>query len=208
MRGDWSAEGGDRIERDPARHQLLLRAKAGERDALEELCRNSWGSIYRFVAQRCDSTAEAEDMTQSVFLRALSSLADFEDRGIPFEAYLFRTARNLLVDRWRSSSHRTISLTALSDDSTLLQMPTVVNAVEDRHELTRAFTRLSADHQQILRMRLVEGRTSAEVATLIGSTAPAVRQMQVRAVSALRAAMEGPRQRPVPETTKRKDLTP
>jgi RNA polymerase sigma-70 factor (ECF subfamily) len=208
MRGDWSAEGGNRIERDPAGHQLLLRAKAGERDALEELCRNSWGPIYRFLAQRCDSAAEAEDMTQSVFLRALTSLADFEDRGIPFEAYLFRTARNLLVDRWRSSSHTTISLTALSDDSTLLQMPTVADAIEDRHELTRAFIRLSADHQQILRMRLVEGRTSAEVATLIGSTAPAVRQMQVRAVSALRAAMEGPRQQPVSETTKRKDLTP
>jgi RNA polymerase sigma-70 factor (ECF subfamily) len=209
MPGDWSAEGGGGVSNKPTDHQLVLRAQAGEEEALEELCRASWKSIYRFVAQRCSNSAEAEDLTQSVYLRALSSLPTFQDRGIPFEAYLFRTARNLLVDRWRAASSRSISFTVISEDDARGHVEEhVADLVEDRNELLRAFDRLSPAHQQVLRLRLVEGRSSAEVATMIDSTPTAVRQMQVRAVSALRAAMERPLPRPGPEHVKRKDPAP
>jgi RNA polymerase sigma-70 factor (ECF subfamily) len=208
MPGDWSAEGGGGVTDEPTDHRLILRAQAGEEEALDELCRASWKSIYRFVAQRCSSAAEAEDLTQSVFLRALSSLPTFQDRGIPFEAYLFRTARNLLVDRWRAASSRSISFTAISEDGRGHVQEPVADFVDDRDELLRAFDQLSPAHQQVLRLRLVEGRSSAEVATMIDSTPPAVRQMQVRAVSALRAAMEQPLPRPGPEHVKRKDPAP
>lgn len=209
MPGDWSAEGGGGLSDRPTDPRLVLRAEAGEKEALEELCRSSWKSIYRFVSQRCDSTAEAEDLTQTVYLRALSSRPLFQDRGIPFEAYLFRTARNLLVDRWRAAASRSISFTAISEDDGRghVQEP-LADLVEDRDELLRAFGQLTPAHQQVLHLRLIEGRSSAEVATMIGSTPPAVRQMQVRALSALRAAMERPRPTPGPEHVKRKDPAP
>jgi len=209
MPGDWSADGGgtggERMD-----YRLILRAKAGEREALETLCRASWKPIYRFVAQRCSSAADAEDLTQSVFLRALSSLPAFEDRGVPFEAYLFRTARNLLVDRWRAATTSSIQLTSLSeDDSSLLDQGPMADVVEDRDELLKAFHQLSPSHQQVLRLRLIEGRSSTEVASLLDSTPPAIRQMQVRAVSALRSAMKlKPPQPSDPEIARSKDPAP
>ena len=74
MPGDWSADGLPGASQENTDRGLILRAKAGEQEALEMLCQASWKPIYRFVAQRCSSAADAEDLTQSVFLRALSSL--------------------------------------------------------------------------------------------------------------------------------------
>ncbi len=157
---DSSGEGGPEQQLPDPR--LLARARSGERDALEELCRNSWKPIYRFVLHRCDNTAEAEDLTQSVFLRALSALPGFEDRGIPFDAYLFRTARNLLVDRWRSAAVRPSSIVGISDEL-VADHPSnrFDDSVDERNELLDVFDRLSPAHREVLRLRLIEGHTSA-----------------------------------------------
>ena len=155
-----------------------------------ELCTRLLEPIYRLIARSCESQSEAEDLTQTVFLRVLTSLPTYEERGIPFEAYLFRTARNLLSDRWRAGPNRVLLSDALDDHAPFELAPDDVVAIrEQRRILQLAFNQLSSRHQRVLRLRLIDGRSSVEVAELLGSTGPAVRQMQVRAVAALRDAV-------------------
>ena len=181
--------------------ELIARASQGDAEALDELCRLTWKPVYRLMVRGCGSRGEAEDLTQSVFLRVLTALPGSEERGVPFEAYLYRVARHVLIDRWRAVPGGAMPLESMDDQVSSDPGPEhLADLGEQRRDLLLAFAQLSADHQQILRLRLLEGKTSPEVATLLGSTAPAVRQMQVRAVAALRDAVGR-----VADSTVRKD---
>jgi RNA polymerase sigma-70 factor, ECF subfamily len=169
---------------------LIQRARAGEQVALETLCRLTWKPVYRLMARSAESSTEAEDLTQTVFLRVLTSLPAYEERGLPFEAYLFRAARNLLSDRWRAGTNRLVSLDLLEDPPSDEPGPEQAADVEEQRRLLgTAFNQLSSRHQEVLRLRLIDGKSSLEVADLLGSTGQAVRQLQVRAVAALRQAV-------------------
>jgi RNA polymerase sigma-70 factor, ECF subfamily len=169
---------------------LLRRARAGDLQALDELCRQCWKPVYRFLARLTQDPAEAEDLTQEVFLRAVRSLSRFEDRGLPFTSYLLQIARNLARDRWRARPTRFVVTADLPERPITGPGPEGL-AVESarRQALVSALDRLAPDHRTVLRLRILEGRSTSEVATIIGRSQPAVRQLQVRALAALRAAL-------------------
>jgi RNA polymerase sigma-70 factor (ECF subfamily) len=82
---------------------VVERARAGERGAIALLYRQHAPRLQRFFLARLAGRPEqAEDLTAEVFLRALERLDGYECRGLPFEAWLFRIARNLLVDHQRA----------------------------------------------------------------------------------------------------------
>lgn len=167
--------------------ELLRAARAGDEQALGELCRLCWRPIYRSLARYTSDAAEVEDMTQEVFLRALRSLPRFEDRGLPFSVYLLRIAANLARDRWRSLPARPVVAADMPEGSAPAEAAEEV-AVENerRRALIGALDRLSPDHRAVLRMRILEGRSTREVAALTHRNEPAVRQLQARALAALR----------------------
>jgi RNA polymerase sigma-70 factor (ECF subfamily) len=169
---------------------LLAAARSGDDRALDALCRRNWKPVFRSFARFTDSPAEAEDLTQEVFLRALRSLPRFEDRGLPFAAYLLRIADNLARDRWRAGSRRPVVVSELPDGVAPEPGPDHLALDGDRRDaLQAALDILSPDHRAVLRLRILEGRSTAEVARLIHRSPPAVRQLQVRALNALRAAL-------------------
>jgi RNA polymerase sigma-70 factor (ECF subfamily) len=169
---------------------LLLRVRAGDQRALDELCRRCWRPVYRSLARFTRNPAEAEDLTQDVFLRALRSLPQFEDRGLPFTSYLLQIAHNLARDRWRAGPARLVVTADVPERAVAGPGPESL-AVESarRQALLAALDRLAPDHRAVLRLRILEGRSTSEVATLIRRSQPAVRQLQVRALTALRAAL-------------------
>ena len=71
---------------------LVRRAASGDRGAIERLCLQNWRQVYRSFARYATDPAEAEDLTQEVFLRALPALPRFVDQGVPYRAYLLRIA--------------------------------------------------------------------------------------------------------------------
>src|SRR5437868_15359217 len=81
--------------------ELLSRARRGDQRALEELCRREWRPVYAIAYHAVGNVADAQDLTQEVFLRALQALDRYEERGIPFQAYLATIARNLVRNRAR-----------------------------------------------------------------------------------------------------------
>ena len=179
--------------RDPIADPLSL-ARAGDRDALNRLCHENWLPVYRSVARWASTPAEAEDLTQDVFVRAIQSIGSYRgvDPGNQYRAYLLRISRNLAIDRWRARQAAGAPCQAISD-ADLPRYPdpdagpeaTVIS--RDEHErLLAALDRLPDAYSDVLRQRVLCGRTAAEVGALTGQTANAVRQLQFRAMTALR----------------------
>lgn len=170
--------------------QLLTRAQRGDQCALEELCRREWRPVYGVVYQAVGNPADAQDMTQEVFLRALKSLDRYQQTGAPFHAYLATIARNMVRDRWR------LKVPALIDIDAAHELPSPSAGPEEsalssaeRERLTRGLATLPPDYQTVIRLRILEGRPTADVARLMNRNAAAVRQLQHRAIVMLRARL-------------------
>jgi RNA polymerase sigma-70 factor (ECF subfamily) len=169
---------------------LLSLARSGDRGALEALCRRNWKPVYRSFARYTQDPAEAEDLTQEVFLRALRALPQFTDRGVPYTAYLLRIAANLARDRWRAGPARVVPVGEVPERPSGGRGPDdLAIDGERRAALLSALDQLGADQRAVIRLRILEGRTASEVGFLTNRSSAAVRQMQARAVAALRAAL-------------------
>ena len=144
--------------------------------------------MYAYIVRRVGNRAETEDLTSEVFHQALANLKRFEWRGIPFAAWLFRIAANLISDRWQKSGRE------VCDDSGLesaQSSPAAIEEVERRATLFRLVNTLPAEQQRVVVLRFVEQKSIKEVAKEIRKTEGAVKQLQFRALSNLRAHMEG-----------------
>ncbi len=167
---------------------LVQRAKQGDRAALDALCQREWKPVYAIAYRALRNVSEAQDLTQEVFLRALRSLPRYEETGAPFRAYLATIARNLIRDRWRKHRPQIVELdlAATLPDTTDLPEDRALQNV-DRDNLRRALRLLSDDHQLVLRLRINDGLSAAEAGQVMGRSPSAIRQLQYRAMLALRA---------------------
>jgi RNA polymerase sigma factor (sigma-70 family) len=87
-----------------ADERLLVEAAQKDPARFAELYENNFERVYAYVVRRVGDRAETEGLTSEVFHHALANLQKFEWRGIPFAAWLFRIAANLISDRWQRSS--------------------------------------------------------------------------------------------------------
>ena len=165
---------------------LVQAAKAGDAAAFGELYERYRDAIYRFCLARTGTSHDAEDLTSDVFVKALNSIDRYQDRGLPFAAFLYRIARNAAIDRSRTLKQ------PLSVDG-LLQEPASKQNVEleavfavEKSILMDALTKLKSEHRDVVVMRFIEGYSALEVAQLLGKTEGAIRTLQHRALERLR----------------------
>jgi RNA polymerase sigma-70 factor (ECF subfamily) len=173
---------------------LVLRAIRRDSAAYGILYETHLDRVYRYVYYRVGSTAEAEDLTEQVFLKAWEAIERYEARGVPFIAWLYRLAHNLVVDHYRAR-RPTMPL----EDVAEAEEPgaNTLDAVEselDAEEVRLAVRKLSPEHQQLIVLRFVEGMSHAEVAQITGKTEGATRVVQYRALQSLAKAMQGERE--------------
>ncbi len=174
---------------------LIPRAQQGDEKAVEALFRREWMPVYRLLYRSLGNRQEAEDLTQEVFIRALSALDRYEQTSTPFAGYLNVVARNLLRDRWRQ---RGLSLTALVDaehvHSAAEGPERLVLAGDERARVDDLLASLPPDHQQVIRLRVIEGRSTDDVARIMQRSPGAIRVLQHRAIAMLRTQLrEGTR---------------
>jgi RNA polymerase sigma-70 factor, ECF subfamily len=155
-----------------------------------ELYENNFERVYAYVVRRVGDRAETEDITSEVFHHALANLQRFEWRGIPFAAWLFRIAANLISDRWQRKSRE--PLADEPEEIEAAQAAAVeIEDVERKATLFRLVETLPAEQQRVVVLRFVQEKSIKEVAREICKSEGAVKQLQFRAISALRARMEG-----------------
>jgi RNA polymerase sigma-70 factor (ECF subfamily) len=171
-----------------ADERLLIEAAQKDPARFAELYELNFERVYAYAIRRVGNRAEAEDLTAEVFHHALANLKRFEWRGIPFAAWLFRIAGNLISDRWQRSGRE------VADDSQIESAqvsPTEIEEVERRATVFRLVSTLPEEQRRVVVLRFVEQRSIKEVAREIRKTEGAVKQLQFRALTNLRARMEG-----------------
>ena len=172
-----------------ADERLLIEAAQQDPACFADLYELHFERVYAFVIRRVGERAETEDLTSEVFHQALANLKRFEWRGIPFAAWLFRIAANLISDRWQKSG-REVAVDAEQIESAPASKKDI-EEVERRATLFRLVNTLPAEQQKVVVLRFVEQKSIKEVAREIRKTEGAVKQLQFRALSSLRARMEG-----------------
>lgn len=168
---------------------LFLDARAGCPTSLDRLVQREWSPVRAVIARSVRDDGEVDDLTQEVFERVLRRLGDFEPGDVPFRAYLAQTARNLLRDRWRQQQRQQRPRTDLGvPESEVSASDPAAEVIEafDRLALIEVLRKLPAAQRAVLRMRILEGRSTREVAARLGRSEEAVRQIQHRALLYLR----------------------
>jgi RNA polymerase sigma-70 factor (ECF subfamily) len=196
---------------DPREHeqdveQLVERAQAGDRAALGAIYDRLAGRVYRFALFRVGSRADAEDLMQRTFLKMIESLPRYQPRGIPFEAWFFRLARNSVIDHLRARRpHQPLETLTAVDSSGPGPVESAELAMEFRR-LEAALRELTPVQQEVIGYRFMAGLSAREIGLIIGRREGAVRALQFRALQALRrslgreAVVEMPDPRVLPES--------
>ena len=172
--------------------ELIARAQRGDLPALTTLYDQHHNQIYRYLRARLGDVRAAEDLTGEVFQRMLTSLAGYRPQGLPFRAWLFRIAHNLLVDHYRRAGKR---LTVEWDERMPLPDHSADPADRTEHNLVveqvqRAMARLEDGQRETLMLRFLSGLSLRETALTLGKSEEAVKALQRRGLAALRRALQ------------------
>lgn len=165
--------------------RALIEAAQADPARFVDLYDRHFHRVYAYVIRRTGVRAEAEDITSQVFERALTNLAKFEWRGVPFVAWLYRIAANALADRRRETERDS------SDPPPDVPDRGESDEIERRTMLFQLVERLPDAQRQVIEMRFVEEKSIREIAAALERSEGAVKQLQLRALQNLRKSMEG-----------------
>lgn len=172
--------------------ELVERARE-DKLAFGELYERYVKRIYNYVYFRTGSPHDAEDLTARVFTRAMAHIGQYTDRGLPFQAWLYRIAHNLTANWHRDQGRRKVI--PLEDYITgELAGESPDSWVEDEEELEAlraAVRRLPEDRQQLLLLKFVDGLSNAEIGQIMDKTEGAIKSLYHRTLTALRDEMQG-----------------
>ena len=169
-----------------ADERLLIEAAQKDPRRFGELYEANFGRVYSYVARRVGDRAAAEDVTADVFHQALANLPQFEWRGVPFAAWLYRIAANAIADRGKRAAREFGSPAA--GPGTNPPEPGIEES-ERRAALHQMVRELPEDQRRVLVRRFAEQRSIREIANELGRSEGAVKQLQFRALETLRARM-------------------
>ena len=171
--------------------QLIARA-ATDPVAFGELYERYVDRIYNYIYYRVGSPHDAEDLTSRTFQRALYHISTYVDRGVPFSAWLYRIAHNLVANWYRDRSRRKdiplddLVLAAHGSSDPFLQAA----LGEQIETVRRAVRQLSPDRQTLVVLKHSEHLSNAEIAVILGKTEGAIKSLYHRTLIVLRQIME------------------
>ncbi len=167
--------------------ELVAHAK-NDQDAFGELYERYVKKIYNYIYYRTSNQHDAEDLTARVFYRAMGHIGNYEDKGVPFQAWLYRIAHNLVANFHRDKSRRKIIPLDEFVASTLRSDAPDRRAEdnEEREQLMGAIERLPAERQQLLILKFVEHLSNAEIGAIMDRTEGAIKSLYHRTLIALR----------------------
>lgn len=170
---------------------LVCRAQKKDPEAFGELYDAHFDRVYRYVVIRVRNQADAEDLTQQVFLKALEHIGSYHYRGMPFSAWLFRIAHNQIVDHWRKKSREKGKVMPMEqiDDSAMTGGDDPADLAERQasfEEVAAACEFLTDSQREVISLRFAGGLSVAETAKVMGKREGAVKVLQHAALVKLR----------------------
>ena len=181
---------------DETDERRVIEAAQQDRVRFADVYERYFELVYAYVARRTRNRATTEDLTSEVFRKALANIDRFKWTGAPFGAWLLRIASNLIADRAKRDAKENVS-----DDESLRTelLPSEVPSESQQIQLENAERRawvirmvdeLPEDQRRVVRMRFAEEKSINEIASALGRSEGAVKQLQFRAFQNLRAKLD------------------
>ncbi len=170
---------------------LIELAKA-DADAFGELYRRHVDRIYTYIYYRTGNAHDAEDLAARTFHQALTHLPRYTDHGVPFVAWLYRIAHNLVANhhrahsRWKFTSIEDLELTSKPSDGPERSAETN----ERKQALWSAIGRQPEERQRLLIMKYADRLSNEEIGEAMGRTESAIKSLYFRTLKALRADLQ------------------
>ena len=171
--------------------QVVQRAVNGDREAFTYIYDLHFDKIYRYIYVRVHSQAEAEDLTQDVFIKAYEGIKSYKWRDLPFTAWLFRIAHNRVIDHVRKTSKEK---KAPLEEAGAISSGDPVYMTEinyEIHQLKEALEKLPDAQREVASMRFISELSISEVALALGKSEGTVKALQFNAVASLRKLLYG-----------------
>jgi RNA polymerase sigma-70 factor (ECF subfamily) len=171
---------------------ILNSASQGDMDAFGVLYERYVDRVFNYVYYRTGNPHDAEDLTARVFQRAMNHINNYTDRGVPFSAWLYRIAHNLVAnwhrDRSRKQEIPINDLPVLPSRGDHPESRLVHSQEQD--SLLRLIRKLPPDRQHLLILKFVEDMSNAEIGLIMGRSEGAVKSLYHRTLLALRDQLD------------------
>ncbi|MEW5868326.1 MAG: sigma-70 family RNA polymerase sigma factor [Chloroflexota bacterium] len=171
----------------------LSLASQGDREAFGVLYERYVERIYNYIYYRTGNVHDAEDLTERVFFRALGHIGTYRDRGLPFSAWLYRIAHNLVANWHRDNSRRK----EVPLDEGVMWAPQSEHpeheliVSEEQRYLLGVIRSLPQERQQLLILKFVEQMSNAEIGRIMGRSEGAVKSLYHRTLLVMRDELNG-----------------
>jgi RNA polymerase sigma-70 factor (ECF subfamily) len=167
--------------------QLIEQAKT-DPEAFGKLYEVYVEKIYNYVYYRIGNHHDAEDLTARVFNRALNHIANYNNRGAPFAAWLYRIAHNLVANWHRDHQrHQVVALDQIRLSSIKQETPhQAVERSNERELLLAAIQQLPPERQKLLTLKFIERMSNAEIGQLMGRSEGAIKSLYHRTLVSLK----------------------
>ncbi|MFT5193534.1 MAG: RNA polymerase sigma-70 factor (ECF subfamily) [Cellvibrionaceae bacterium] len=171
--------------------ELVEQAKI-DKEAFGELYTRYVDRIYSYVYYRTSDVAEAEDLTAKIFFRAMNHIPRYTDRGLPFSAWLYRIARNLVANWHRDRNRRRIiGLDDITHWKVGQESPEIeTQLLQDRDALLKVVRRLPAERQELLILKFVDRLSNTEIGVIMERSEGAIKSLYHRTLLSLREEYE------------------
>lgn len=167
---------------------LVKQARKGDSEAFGRIYDRFHDSVYSYVLHQVGAPADAEDITAGVFLDALENIGKFSWRGAGFGAWLFRIARNDVLDFFRKKgrSRETVLTEETLEQPSKALVEDLAETAWSERELRQAISRLSEEQQQVVLLKLVVNFSNRQIGEVLFKSEGAVKALQHRALLSLR----------------------
>jgi RNA polymerase sigma-70 factor (ECF subfamily) len=172
------ARGGGKLTR-----EAIARAKAGDSEGLHYLYVRYADDVLHYVTSFIRDHHEAEDITQNVFAKLMKAIQKYEQREVPFDAWILRVARNAALDHLRA--RRAIP----TEEVRLADTGSAQTGLDRGRALRQALEKLPEDQREVLVLRHIVGLSPVEIAGTLDKTESSVHGLHHRGRRSLRASL-------------------
>lgn len=169
-----------------AEWEIVRRAQGYDEDAVRSLYESYYPKVYSYAFLQMGDVQASEDLASDVMLKMIESIRSYRFKGLPFGAWVFRIARNRLIDLHRRRKRRGEVDLSETLASTLASPQSMAERALERGQLQVALKHLTDEQRQVVVLKFIEGFDNRSIGRIMGRSEGAIKSLQHRALLSLR----------------------